>query len=98
MTTLEKETVVRRVESTAGRRLGDECLILDLHTGRYYSAGETGAVIWERLEHGTTVQELANELASRYGIDIERAHSDLRAFLEELLEQGLAEIVDGGSR
>jgi len=82
-------TRLRRSGHAAGKALGRDFLILDLDSGRYFDAGESGGLIWEHLEHGATVAELAETVATCYSIDIERALTDVCVFLTELLAEGL---------
>ena len=45
---------------------------------------ETGELLFARLQKGTTEKELAELLVAEYGIDLQRAMADVRAFLAPL--------------
>ena len=94
MAALGSETRVRRARNSAGQKLGDDFLVLDLNSGDYYGLGEVGGWFWKRLDGTETVGELAAEAARRYGLKLERARADLLAFVIELLERDLAEVVE----
>ena len=49
---------------------------------------ETGAFLFERLASDTTTDELAGMLAAEYGIGLDEAEADVRAFLETMDENG----------
>jgi len=94
MADLEIGTRVRRTKSSAGQGLGDDYLVLDLSSGNYYGLGEVGGWFWKRLDGSVTVGELAAETAERYGVEPARAQADLLSFVGELVQSGLAEVVE----
>ena len=49
---------------------------------------ETGAFLWELMKQDTTVDVLAEKLGLEYELPIERARIDIRAFVDNLREQG----------
>ncbi len=94
MADLELGTRVRQAESSTGQGLGADYLVLDLSSGEYYDLSEVGGWFWERLDGSATVGELAAEVAGRYGVEPARAQADLLAFVGELVQSGLAEVVE----
>lgn len=52
---------------------------------------ESGALLWEHLESGTTGDELVEILLEEYEVDRERAVHDVKAFLNEMRELGAIE-------
>lgn len=89
---LAAATVVIRSETALVERLLDEQVVLDPATGRFVKLNGSGAVVWEALERTSSLAELADGLVSRYGIDRERALSDVTAFVSALHERELVSL------
>ena len=91
---LDGDTRMRlRRDRVAWRRVGNEVIALELEGDKYLSAGACAAELWERLAEPVTSEELVAWTAEHYGIEIERARSDVSAFLAQLIERGLLESV-----
>ena len=69
--------------------LDGEAVIIHFARGTYYSTDGVGAVVWELLEGGRTLEEVTAAIARRYGVAEERARQDLADLLEELLDEDL---------
>jgi hypothetical protein len=74
------------------QRLLDETVVLDPAAGTYVRLNPAGRFIWERLDGGRSIEELARALAGEFGIDASRAHEDVSAFARDLAARGLAEL------
>ena len=73
------------------RASGGEVVALDADASRYFSANPTASVLWERLEHGATEEDLVETLRERYGVAEEVAAADVAAFVADLRGRGLLE-------
>lgn len=71
------------------REIDGEVVILDRREGRYLAVNRSGAILWPALVDGTGEEGLVERLVGRYGIDRERARTDVRAFLDWLTGHGL---------
>jgi hypothetical protein len=75
--------------------IDDEVVLINLETGFYYSAEQTGADIWELLVAGKRPEEIIAHLQDRHGGDRTQVESLVQAFLSELRkEQLITEIGD----
>ena len=52
---------------------------------------ETGKEIWENIENEKTEQEIAEYLATKYGITLEEASEDVSSFVNQMREEGFLE-------
>jgi protein arginine N-methyltransferase 1 len=77
-------TTYRIAEHVLSRRVGDELLLLDTSAGVYHALNETGARVWELLESGREVAEIAADVARGYDIDERRAAEDVARVLAQL--------------
>lgn len=72
----------------AWQEIDGEGVVMDLARGRVLGLNPVGAFIWSRLsDHDAEAVALA--LAGRFAVDLETARGDVRAFLDELLAEGL---------
>jgi hypothetical protein len=76
----------------AAKVIDGEAIIMNLSTGMYYSMDRQSAVVWEWLEHGYTVVEVAEALAARYDVTLEQARSDVEQLVQEVLQEGLVQL------
>jgi hypothetical protein len=72
-----------------------EAILVNMQTGRYYSAGEVGAVVWGLIEAGTPVPAIVERVATRYRGTREEIAAGLQPFFAELEREGLIVPHDG---
>lgn len=73
------------------RQVGDEVVVLDMHSSMYFAVNDAGAAIWPRLVAGATRAELVSLLEARYDVSAEDAASDVDDFLCSLRDKDLLE-------
>lgn len=73
---------------------GDEVVILDPATSRYYSLDGVGAFVWGRCEGTVALAELRDAVVERYEVEPDVALVDLKALLREMSAVGLIEVSD----
>jgi len=83
-----------RQANLAVSSVGDEQVLLDLTGSAYYSTRGSGAFLLQRLQAGTTEDELVLALVGLYDVDNVTAREDVRAFLLELDRLSLLEAND----
>lgn len=66
-----------------------EAIIIDLETGTYYSTNGSGAVIWEGIREGKSVDEILTGLSSLYESDDQIMRSAVLDFLKQLEQASL---------
>lgn len=49
---------------------------------------ETGAFLWQKLQEGATVEELATALIGEYKVSLEEASADVKEFCDALIQKG----------
>ena len=78
-----------RKNGVSWRELDGQIIVLDLENSKYVTVNGAGAVIWERLVAGASVDELVEELVESFDIDDATARSDTEAFLDDLRQRNL---------
>ncbi len=63
--------------------------MVNLETGSYYSLNPVGTWIWSALERGSATADIAASLAERCSVDAAAAGTDVRTFVDRLVEQEL---------
>jgi coenzyme PQQ synthesis protein D (PqqD) len=76
------------------RKAGDETVLLDLRTERYYGLSGVGARFWELVEARTTFGDAVDMLRSEYDVADPTLTADLVALATDLRDNGLL-LVDG---
>ena len=76
-------------EHVMSRRLGDDCVMLDLASGTYYGLDPVGARFWELVNSGCTVPEACEALSREYDAPREQIDADMAVLVRELAANGL---------
>jgi hypothetical protein len=74
------------------RGIGNESIILNLDTERYFGLDEMGRTIWQTLETSSTIQEAFERLLTTHEVDESTLRADMIEFIGALAEQGLVEL------
>lgn len=77
--------------------LGDEAVLLDASSGRYYGLNELGARIFDLAKGTASVQEIKDVLLQEYKVEAERLEADLLAFLQEMESKKLIHVTNGNA-
>ena len=91
-----QSTVVVSPGLTAAN-LGDEAVLLDANSGRYYGLNELGARIFELIRTPTLVSEVKGTLLQEYRVEEAKLEADLTAFLEGMAQRNLIEVQNGSA-
>jgi PqqD family protein of HPr-rel-A system len=89
------QSTVSLAPGLTAAHLGDEAVLLDTNSGRYYGLNELGARIFELAKTSTSVQQIMDALLQEYKVEAERLEADLLAFLGEMEERKLIHVTNG---
>jgi hypothetical protein len=78
-----------RKNGVSWRELDGQIVVLDLESSKYVTVNGAGAVIWEHLVPGASVDDLVNVLVECFDIDQSTARADTESFLEDLRQRNL---------
>lgn len=70
----------------------DGAILLDTKAGKYYSLNRVAADIWRGIEGGESLDEVARDLASRYGQPPDEVMSDVQTLVASLQRLGIVVI------
>jgi len=71
------------------RIVDDEALILDLSTGVYFSLNPVGTEVWQGLQAGYSLSQIAAEIAHTYDMAEDAVREDVLHFAEDLKQAKL---------
>ena len=88
-----------RIASTNlySRNFGDEVLIVDTESGRYFSLRGCAVDIWSLIESGVKVNDIIAELGRRYEGAPEEVGAAMHRCLDDLLVNNLVREAEAGS-
>lgn len=61
-----------------------EAILVNLETGSYYSSDQVGAIIWDGIENGMAVEQIAEAVAGAYTGDAAEIQERVHAFARQL--------------
>ena len=73
--------------------LGQDAAILHLGSGVYYTLNPVGARVWAIVQQPVALRQLRETLLAEYDVTPDRLDQDLGSLLDDLLSQGLIEIL-----
>jgi len=83
-----------RSSAIVSREIGGETLVVPVRGGvgdldSIFSFNPLGSELWNLLEAGTSVEEMADWVVEHYEVASQQALADIQAFIEELSGAGL---------
>ncbi|SFC92080.1 PqqD family protein [Tropicimonas isoalkanivorans] len=88
---LDDDDRFRVPQNVLPRTVGEEMVILDLNSDRYFGLNRSGAFIWSLFADGSTVGAIISTVAAEFDVAQADVRSDLEALVSELRERGLIE-------
>ena len=90
---LTLDAIIRRSDALLSTSLGDDVVMMDVEQGASYGLEAVAARIWALTEQPLSVGSLCDRLVTEYQISPEQCQQEVLAFLGELLNQHLVQIV-----
>ena len=92
------EAIIVAVQDQVSCDLVVEVAILNLKSGRQFLVDGVGAAIWRLIREPRSFNEIRSSLLRQYEVDKEQCQSDLLAWIQKLLTEGLVEVNDEPAR
>jgi hypothetical protein len=73
----------------AAKVMDGEAILINLSNGMYYNMEQAGGVIWEAIEAGSSLRDIAAAVSVRYDVAPELALGDVERVADELLRERL---------
>jgi Coenzyme PQQ synthesis protein D (PqqD) len=75
--------------------VGGEVVLLHTQNWQYYEFDPVGAAIWNLLESPANLDSLVESLTTRFEVSREQCLQETKAFLDEMVSQGLVTASNG---
>ena len=82
------------LERVAHETIDGEVIIINLDTGTYYNLVDVALDIWQGLEVGATVDQIADALCGVYTITMDASREAVDGFLASLLAEEILALAD----
>lgn len=79
----------RHSDQTTWQEIGEEVIILDVDSGAYFGVEGAGARMWLLADGTRTGEDIAQEIAGEYEVDLAQARADVSEVVAGLLENRL---------
>jgi Coenzyme PQQ synthesis protein D (PqqD) len=76
-------------KDVAAKVMDGEAVIINLSSGVYYSMDKVGALLWDLIQSGHSLEQCVDAIASRYSADRCQVQADAERLVLELLEEDL---------
>lgn len=77
------------------RTFQNESVLLNLDSESYHGLDDVGTRMWQALSQSANIQAAYESLLPEYEVDAATLRQDLEAFVENMVERGLVEVIDG---
>ncbi|HWD28777.1 MAG TPA: PqqD family protein [Rhizomicrobium sp.] len=75
--------------------VGGEVVLLHTQNWQYFEFDPVGAAIWGLLTAPSSLDALVDSLTQQFEVDQDRCRSETKAFLDEMVAQGLITVGHG---
>jgi Coenzyme PQQ synthesis protein D (PqqD) len=86
-----------REEEVASKVIDGEAIIINLANGVYYSMDKVGALVWDLLQAGHTLEEVITVVTGQYVVDRDQAESNVQDLVQELVQENLVVSSENGA-
>ena len=72
-------------------RLGDQIIVADMRSGRYFGLDDVGAMVWGLIEKRSTPGVIVDRVHAEYDVSRDVLERDVDRLLDDLLQRRLVE-------
>ncbi|WP_417617088.1 lasso peptide biosynthesis PqqD family chaperone [Parasphingorhabdus sp.] len=84
----DKSRFVRSPDLVASELEG-EVVLLSVESSHFYNLNRIGSRIWDLLDQPLSIPEICRELMAQFNVSPTDCESEVRQFIEKMLDQGL---------
>ena len=71
------------------KEVGENIVVLNLDSGRYFSLNGTGSLIWTALMEKVGLDEIADRICATFKVERDRARRDVAPMIDEFVSKGM---------
>lgn len=83
------DSILVRNGSIPTATIDGEVGLMNIETGKYYALNSIGSDIWNKLDKPISLNDLVAALVSEFDIDRQECYSQVKKFVERLIEEGI---------
>ncbi len=91
--TLTAQSRVRRIHDVLDTEIDDQTVMMDIEQGTYFGLSKTATRIWAILAEPMVISDLCDRLTDEFEVPREQCQQQVVAFLGNLLDRGLLQVV-----
>ncbi len=88
---LTTQTVIRVSKNQVSTSMGKETVLLQMHSGKYFSLNRVGSFVWQQLQGEIQIAAIVDATVAKFEVDRSRCEADVLRILTGLLEAGFLE-------
>ena len=86
------DTIVVAKPDQVSADLGDETIILNGQSGRYYGLEGIGITVWKLIQNPISIQAICDGILADYDVEPERCLEDVSSLMTELIDEDMVKI------
>ncbi len=86
------DTPLKVSEEAHCARLGEQIIVADMRSGRYFGLDDVGALVWSLLEERATPGAIVDRVHAEYDVSREVLERDVDRLLDDLVDRRLVEV------
>jgi len=83
-------TLITRNSNLVAADIDSDLVMMSIEQGEYFGITGVGSRVWELLAAPITVADVVRVICAEYAVDEATCQADMQAFIEELIQLGLA--------
>jgi len=83
-------TLITRSPDLVAADIDGDLVMMSIEQGEYFGITGVGSRVWELLAAPITVADVVRVICVEYAVDEATCQADMQAFIEELIQLGLA--------
>jgi hypothetical protein len=92
MSDITVNSIVSCNKEILAANMDSEIVMMRVETGKYYSLGKMGSVLWSMLESPVSVQSIIDTLLDKYQIERDQCEKEVLEFLNQASREGLLKL------
>ena len=84
--------LIERTEGLISAEVGEETVIMSLHSGYFYQLNRIASLLWKLLETPAELSYLCDRMQARFEIEKDTCLRDIAEFLLAMRNQGILRI------
>ncbi len=88
---MQSDTPLKTSEQAHCARLGDQIIVADMRSGRYFGLDDVGAMVWGLIEERATPGVIVDRVHEEYDVSRDVLERDVDRLLDDLIERRLVE-------